>query len=93
MTATAKSPRIVIAGREAREISQHVHAYVLRHGVGWHEVQGMRECAYGCKLYVRQRGAVLEYQLFHSTSYGCQLGKDDATRTARVSVRPKAVAA
>lgn len=81
---------INIIGHAAREIDQHVRAYVQRHaGHWWTEVQGMRECNHGCKLYVRQRGAVRQYALIHSVSYGCVLGRDESTRTVPVSVRPK----
>jgi hypothetical protein len=90
-TDTAASARIRITGAEAREIAQHVRAYV-KPGREWSEVQVMRECDYGCKLYVRKQGAVIQYRLIHSCSYGCRLGHDDATREVPVSVLPRASA-
>lgn len=82
---------INITGHAAREIDQHVRAYVHRHaGNWWTEVQSMNECRHGCKLYVRKRGAVRQYILIHSTSYGCVLGSNADTRTVKVSIRPKA---
>lgn len=79
---------ITLTGRTAREIDQHVTVYV-RPRSWWSEVQGMSECAHGCKLHVRQRGAVRQYALLHSASYGCALGRDESTREVRVSVRPR----
>lgn len=91
MTSTTAARQIRIVGAEAREIAQHVATYV-RPTNSWSEVQVMRECRYGCKLHVRQRGAVRQYALHHSTVYGCQLGRDEATRMVPVSVAPKAKA-
>lgn len=85
-TADVASPaRIRITGAEAREIAQHVRAYI-RPGRSWSEVQVMRECAHGCKLYVRQDGDTAEYRLFHSATYGCALGYGESTREVPVSV-------
>lgn len=89
-TDIAAPARIRIVGSEAREIAQHVRAYV-KPGREWSEVQVMRECGYGCKLYVRKQGAVTQYRLIHSCAYGCPLGHDDATREVPVSVAPKTV--
>lgn len=83
---TAK--RIRIIGREAADIASHVSAYV-KPGNNWAEVQVLRECNHGCKLYVRRRGCVDQYQLWHSTAYGCRLGASDATRAVPVSIAPK----
>jgi hypothetical protein len=90
-TDTAAPTRIRIVGSEAREIAQHVRIYVkpVRE---WSEVQVMRECGYGCKLYVRKQGAVLRYALIHSCTYGCPLGCDPDTREVPVSVLPRASA-
>lgn len=85
-TDTAAPARIRITGAEAREIAQHVRAYV-RPGTSWSEVQVMRECAHGCKLYVRLVHGVPEYRLIHSATYGCALGRDAATREVPVTVR------
>jgi hypothetical protein len=90
-TDLATPARIRITGAEARDIAQHVRAYV-RPGRDWSEVQVMRKCGYGCKLYVRRQGAVTRYALIHSCAYGCPLGHDPATREVPVSVAPKAVA-
>lgn len=83
--------RIRIVATDARDIARHVATYV-RPTATWSEVQVMRECKYGCKLHVRRRGAVLQYALHHSSIYGCQLGRDEATRVVPVSIAPKAVA-
>lgn len=64
---------IVLPEEMSQSVRRHVKVYV-RPGPNWTEVQGMWECAHGCKLYVRRRGCVNQYMLFHSTSYGCQLG-------------------
>lgn len=90
-TTDVASPALIrITGSEARDIAQHVRAYV-RPGRSWSEVQVMRECAYGCKLYVRRQGAVTQYRLIHSATYGCHLGRDKATREVPVSVAPMGV--
>ncbi|GHH57920.1 hypothetical protein [Lentzea cavernae] len=83
--------KIRIVADAAREIAQHVTTYV-RPTSGWSEVQVMRECRHGCKLHVRRRGAILQYALHHGAAYGCQLGRDEATRVVPVSVAPKAKA-
>lgn len=90
MTATTATRRILITGRAAAEIAQHVALYVKPTSANWHEVQAMSECSYGCKLYVSKRGCVNEYVLFHSSTYGCRLGCDPATSSVKVSVAPKA---
>lgn len=79
--------RIVITGHDARDIADRVRTSG-RLRPWWTEVQCMDECEHGCKLYVRTRGAVTQYQLCHSTIYGCALGRDKATRDVPVSVRP-----
>lgn len=79
---------IRIVGTEAADIARHVATYV-QPGRSWSEVQGMRECDHGCKLYVRKQGAVLQYRLIHSVAYGCALGCDAATAEVPVSVAPK----
>ena len=89
-TADAASPaRIRITGAEAREIVQHVRAYI-RPGRYWSEVQGMNECKHGCKLYVRKLGCVTQYRLVHAFTYGCALGMSNLTRYVPVSVVPSA---
>ncbi|ANZ35313.1 hypothetical protein BBK82_03660 [Lentzea guizhouensis] len=80
---TAK--RIRIIGREAADIAHHVTVYV-RPTSTWSEVQGMRECAHGCKLYVRRKGCVTQYALIHSEVYGCVLGRNLETKTVPVTV-------
>lgn len=62
---------IRITGAEAREIRQHVAAYVRPDAV-WAEVQTMRECAHGCKLYVHKVGDALRFALMHYAGYGCR---------------------
>ena len=91
-TTTTATQSIRIVGDAARDISLHVRATLARYlsAQFWTEVQAMSECRHGCKLYVRRRGAVLQYRLIHSASYGCSLGWDDATRMVLVSVAPKA---
>lgn len=82
---TAK--RIRIIGREAADIARHVNSdcrYTF-----WTEVQVMRECKHGCKLYARRRGCVTQYELFHSKAYGCDLGRNPETSHIPVSVAPK----
>lgn len=78
--------RLAITGLSARELRSHVLTYV-KPGKTWQEVQTMNECRHGCKLYARQSGAVLQWQIWHSASYGCALGRHDDTRTVPVSVR------
>lgn len=90
MTSTTVARRILIAGRTAADIAQHVRLYVKPTAGAWHEVQSMRECDYGCKLYVTRRGCISQYQLIHNSTYGCRLGCNPATRTVPVSVAPKA---
>lgn len=80
---------ISIVAREAADIAQHVRTYV-KPGLGWSEVQVMRACNHGCKLYVRKQGAVLSYQLMHSATYGCRLALNPDTAVVKVSVAPKA---
>lgn len=80
---------ISIVAREAADIDQHVRLYV-KPGLGWSEVQVMKACAHGCKLYVRKQGAVLRYQLMHSATYGCRLASNPETAVVKVSVAPKA---
>ncbi len=87
-TNTAPAARLTITGDAAREIRSHVNHYIRPLGGSWVEVQSMRECQHGCKLHVRQRGAVRQYALLHYAGYGCKLGRDEATRTVPVSVRP-----
>lgn len=82
--------RIRIVGREAAEIVRRVNRDP--HYKWWTEVQGMRECKHGCKLYARRRGCVTQFMLFHSTAYGCALGSDAKTKQVPVSVLPKAKA-
>jgi len=82
---------ISIVAREAADIDQHVRLHV-RPGLGWSEVQVMRQCDHGCKLYVRKQGAVLRYQLMHNTTYGCRLARNPETAVVKVSVAPKAKA-
>jgi hypothetical protein len=77
--------KLTITGAVAREIAQHVTAYV-KPGRAWSEVQSMSECGYGCKLHVRSQGGVREYQLWHSAAYGCRLAADESTRAVPVSV-------
>ncbi|ACU39385.1 hypothetical protein [Actinosynnema mirum] len=90
MTNTLTTAPIRIIGSAAADIARHVTTYV-RPNRGWAEVQVMRdECRYGCKLYVRRRGCVLQYALIHSCTYGCPLGCDPATRVVPVSVAPAA---
>lgn len=91
MTNTLAARRIRIIAADARDIARHVATYI-RPTNNWSEVQVMRECQHGCKLHVRRRGAVLQYALHHSATYGCQLGRDEATRIVPVSVAPKATA-
>lgn len=80
--------KIQIVWEQAKAIADHVRVYV-KPGRWWAEVQVMRECDHGCKLYVRRRGAVLQYGLFHSVTYGCPLGRDKETQFVPVSVAPK----
>jgi hypothetical protein len=80
-----------ITGAEARELIGFVVTYVKpvnRTFAAWFEVQVMRECAHGCKLYVRENSAgELVFQLAHSALYGCALGRGDKyTRTVPVIV-------
>lgn len=77
---------IVLPPEMVKSITSHVRVYV-QPGPNWTEVQGMWECKHGCKLYVRRRGCVNQYMLFHSTSYGCELGKSSATGYIPVKVR------
>lgn len=88
---TTTAPRLTITGSDAREIDRHVRIYVRpeRRCGSFTEVQGMNECRHGCKLHVRQRGAVRQYALLHSATYGCALGRDEATRIVPVSVRTR----
>lgn len=86
MTATA----LRITGAEAASIARHVAIYV-KPGRNWVEVQAMRECGHGCKLHTRKQGAVTQYRLFHSATYGCALGRAPETREVPVSVAPSAV--
>jgi hypothetical protein len=83
----AQPRRIVISGHAAWDIDRHVTVYVKPYR-SWQEVQGMDECKHGCKLHVRQRGAIRQYALIHYSGYGCALGRDEATRTVPVSIRP-----
>jgi hypothetical protein len=80
---------ISIIGKDAADIAQHVRLYV-KPTTNWHEVQVMKACDHGCKLYVRKQGAVLRYQLMHSATYGCRLAHDPETAAVKVSVAPKA---
>lgn len=82
--------RIRITGRAAADIARHVARDP--HYRFWTEVQGMNECNHGCKLYARRRGCVTQYELFHSKSYGCDLGRNPETTRIPVSVAPKALA-
>lgn len=82
---------ITIVAREAADIDQHVRLYI-RPTAGWHEVQTMRACAHGCKLYVRKYGAALSYRLMHNATYGCRLASNPETAVVKVSVAPKAKA-
>lgn len=90
VTAQDTTP-IVISGAEARELLQHITRYVMpnRH---WTEVQVMRECDCGCKLYARRTGisstAPLQFELQHSAAYGCSLGYRESTRRVAVRVDP-----
>lgn len=88
---TQTTARLVITGPMARELAEFVRIYVQpeRRGGSWTEVQGMRECRHGCKLHVRQYGAVRQYALLHQSAYGCVLGEHTATRTIKVHVRPR----
>lgn len=90
-TTTAPAARLTITGDDAREIRSHVNHYIRPVlGSQWVEVQSMRECQHGCKLHVRQRGAVRQYALLHYAGYGCILGRDETTRVVPVSVRTAA---
>jgi hypothetical protein len=80
---------ISIIGKDAADIAQHVRLYV-KPTTNWHEVQVMKACDHGCKLYVRRQGAVLRYQLMHNSTYGCRLARNPATAVVKVSVAPKA---
>lgn len=84
---------IRITGVEARELIGFVVTYVKpvnRTFAAWFEVQAMRECPCGCKLYVRENAeGELIFQLTHSTLYGCALGRGDKyTRSVPVIVDP-----
>lgn len=79
---------IRITDKAAVDIAQHVSLYV-KPGINWSEVQVMRACDHGCKLYVRKQGAVLRYQLMHSAAYGCRLAHNPETAVVKVSVCPK----
>lgn len=91
MSTTSKyTPKIIlIVGQEARELVQHVNAYV-KPDTHWREVQVTENCGHGCKLYVRRTGtapsAPLQFQVYHSTTYGCALGRAEATRHTDVIV-------
>ena len=78
---------LTIVAREAADIAQHVRVYV-KPGLGWSEVQVMKACDHGCKLYVRKQGELLRYQLMHNATYGCRLGRNPQTANVRVSVAP-----
>jgi hypothetical protein len=80
---------ITIVAREAADIASHVRTYI-KPGARWSEVQVMRHCAHGCKLYVRRQGAVTQYRLMHSAAYGCRLAHNPETAVVKVSVAPKA---
>lgn len=87
MTTTTATKRIRIIGREAADIARHVASDPrYKH---WTEVQVMRECKHGCKLYARRRGCVTQYELFHSKAYGCDLGRHPDTSHIPVTVAPK----
>jgi len=91
MTATLTTPkRIRIVGQEAAAIATAVARFPS--STQWQEVQLFGDCGYGCKLYARKIGAVTQYELMHSCSYGCPLGHDWATSSVPVSVCPKATA-
>ena len=36
----------------------------------WREVYGNFDCEFGCKVYARKRGCIVQYAVFHSTVYG-----------------------
>lgn len=78
-----------ITGHDAAEIARHTAVYV-RPTSTWSEVEVMRQCNHGCKLYARKRGAITQYRLIHSSTYGCPLARHEATRELRVSIAPKA---
>lgn len=64
-----------ITGDEARELRQHVTTYV-KPDATWSEVQAMRRCGHGCKLYVRVVAGVEEFALIHFVGYGCPRGPE-----------------
>ena len=80
------APKLTITGVDAQEIRSHVATYVKpKAGMGWTEVQVVRECDHGCKLHVRRRGCVNEYAVIHYRGYGCPLDVP-ATRIVPVKV-------
>lgn len=81
-----------IVGRAAIELTNDARWVIAKWGRGWHEVSLTRECGHGCKIYARQRGIRIEYMLHHSSTYGCPLGRSDATVNVPIEVQPKAVA-
>jgi hypothetical protein len=83
---------VCIVGRDAAEIANTAKRAISQWGRGWHEVVMARECECGCKIYARQRGIRIEYALHHSSSYGCRLGRDEATAWVPVEIQPMAVA-
>lgn len=86
---------IRITGDEAAELARHTRfALADPHAAPgtWTEIQTRRECDHGCKLHARRRGAVTQFRLFHSSTYGCALGRHPETRDQPVSVAPKAQA-
>lgn len=53
-----------------REIPGHLRprdGYLTR---WWQEVMGTFDCKYGCKVYARKRGCIVQYAVFHSSTYG-----------------------
>jgi hypothetical protein len=92
--------RIRIVGDEAAELARWAaYVFSLRTSAAgrWESIQTVSHrahysCGYGCTLMARKRGCVTQYQLLHSSTYGCALGRNDATREVPVSVAPKATA-
>lgn len=83
--------RVTITGDVAREL--RTIAVTVKSGAGWAEVH-LSDCTYGCKIHARRQGAVTRFAIMHSATYGCPLGRDEATATQPVSVRiSRAVAA
>ena len=99
MTTTLSAPvtnPVRITGATAADIARTA-AFALRNTTLWTEVAAVdslddqdHNCGHGCKIYARRQGAVTQYALIHSATYGCQLGRSAQTREVRVSVAPKA---